>query len=70
MTFTNKHRAARCRKVLASYKTADTLADCLIDLLADARHWCDKNGQDFANLDRQAYDHYVAELEEERGGRS
>ncbi|MBE7506221.1 MAG: hypothetical protein HS101_08030 [Planctomycetia bacterium] len=68
MKFTNKHRAARIGKVLARYKTGDTDADNLVDLLADARHWSDRNGQDFAELDRLAYDHYLSELDEERGG--
>lgn len=68
MKFTNKHRAARIGKVLARYQTGDTVADNLVDLLADARHWCDRNGQDFAELDRLAYDHYVSELDDERGG--
>jgi hypothetical protein len=40
----------------------------LIDLLADARHWCDRQGKDYAEFDRQAYQHYLAELSEERGG--
>lgn len=68
MPFTNKNRAARCAKVLARYRTGDTKTDCLVDFLADARHWCDRNGQDYARLDRLAYDHYIAEVNEERGG--
>ena len=31
------------------------------DMLTDLRHLCDVNGWDFAELDRQAYDHYVTE---------
>jgi hypothetical protein len=34
----------------------------LIDLLADARHWCDAHGESFAELDRLAYRHYLAEV--------
>lgn len=37
-------------------------ATTLIDLLADARHWCDGQDLSFADLDRQAYQHYLAEL--------
>jgi hypothetical protein len=37
-----------------------------IDLLADARHWCDANAENFGEFDRQAYRHYLAELDEYR----
>lgn len=43
----------------------DTAAN-LIDLLADARHWCDRHGQCYGDLDRIAHDHYLAELWAER----
>lgn len=45
----------------------DTPETDITDLLADIRHFCDANGLDFANLDRMAYQHYLAELGEERG---
>jgi len=32
------------------------------DLLADLRHWCDKQGWCFNDLSRQGYKHYLAEL--------
>jgi hypothetical protein len=35
-------------------------ADRLVGLLADARLWCDLNGQSFAELDRRAYQQYLA----------
>jgi hypothetical protein len=63
---TNKSRAARCARVLGRYGTDDTAKGCLVDFLADARHWCDRHGEDFAGLDRQAYQHYLAELHEEK----
>ena len=31
------------------------------DMLTDLRHLCDVNGWDFADLDRQAYEHYIGE---------
>ena len=31
------------------------------DMLTDLRHLCDAKGWDFADLDRQAYDHYSVE---------
>jgi hypothetical protein len=37
-------------------------ADRLVGLLADARLWCDLNGQSFAELDRRAYQQYLALL--------
>lgn len=33
----------------------------VIDLLTDIRHVCDRYGWNFADLDRQAYQHYIAE---------
>lgn len=63
---TNAHRADRCESALAGYNDDyDTVAN-LIDLLADARHWCDRHGHCFGDLDRIAYDHYLAELWMER----
>ena len=38
----------------------------LIDLLADARHWCDQNGQDYADSTAWPTSHYLAEIHEER----
>jgi hypothetical protein len=40
-------------------------ADRLVGLLADARLWCDLNGQGFAELDRRAYQEYLALLNHE-----
>ena len=45
--FTNTNRAARCAKVLKRYGTDDTPKGCLVDFLADARHWCDQSGEEF-----------------------
>lgn len=68
MQITNKHRAGRCGKLLRTYDPNDLEESCLIDFLADARHYCDRKKLSFADLDRQAYRHYVCELHEERGG--
>jgi hypothetical protein len=59
---TNKQRAARCRKALSRYGTDNTPKTCLVDFLTDARHWCDQGGEDYAELDRRAYQHYLAEI--------
>jgi hypothetical protein len=54
-------RAAAFEILLARYGDDDP-ADRLVELLADARHWCDLNGQNFSELDRRAYQHYLAEI--------
>ena len=61
---TNSHRTRRFGHVLRHYETDDTDRGCLIDLLADARHWCDQHGENYAELDRIAYGHYLAEFVE------
>lgn len=63
---TNAERADRCESTLAGYNDDYDTVTNLIDLLADARHWCERNGQCFGDLDRLAYDHYLAELWAER----
>ena len=65
-TMTNKQRAARTAKLLRQYNKYDLPESCLIDILADVRHWCDWHGHDFAKLDREAFGHYVAEISEEK----
>ncbi|QOJ14000.1 MAG: hypothetical protein HRU75_04820 [Planctomycetia bacterium] len=63
---TNAERAERFDQALARYNDEyDTVAN-LIDLLADARHWCDLHEQCYGDLDRIAHDHYLAELWAER----
>ena len=66
MTVTNRHRAKRFARMLRQYDTDNTDSGCLIDLLADARHWCDWQEECYGDLDRIAFDHYVAELWDER----
>jgi hypothetical protein len=56
-------RAAACDMLLEHYGDDDP-ADRLVDMLADARHWCDLNGQSFWELDRRAHKHYLAEIDE------
>ncbi|HLO39984.1 MAG TPA: hypothetical protein VK176_03105 [Phycisphaerales bacterium] len=36
-------------------------ANSLVDVLANARHWCDQQNLSFAELDRIAYEHYLHE---------
>ncbi|HVX16314.1 MAG TPA: hypothetical protein VHC22_34325 [Pirellulales bacterium] len=57
----NDRRAMRVEHVLTWCQDWDTGREGLIDLLTDARHWCDRKGESFAELDRIAYQHYIAE---------
>ncbi len=66
MSITNAARAERLDAVLRGYDSDDTDRGSLIDLLADARHWCDRRGECFGDLDLVAHDHYLAELSDER----
>lgn len=56
-------RAHRLARVLRNYGNDET--ECLVDILTDARHWCDRHDLSFASLDRIAYQHYLAELDGE-----
>lgn len=58
----NRSRARRCATALRRYGSDGADPGHLIDLLADARHWCDAHDEDFAALDRVAYEHYVTEM--------
>ena len=62
----NQRRAMRFGHVLTWCKDWGSEQEGAIDLLTDARHWCDRHGQSFAELDRLANTHYVAELLEEQ----
>ena len=58
-------RVARCQAALDRYNN-----DCpftnLIDLMADAMHWCDATGQDFHYALCVAGKHFIAELNDEQ----
>lgn len=61
----NARRAMRVEHVLTWCKDWGSRREGLIDLLTDARHWCDRHGESFAELDRLACQHYTAELNHE-----
>jgi hypothetical protein len=61
----NRRRAMRIAHILTWCKDWASPPEGLIDLLTDARHWCDQNGESFGDLDRQAYRHHLAEFNEE-----
>jgi hypothetical protein len=56
-------RAAAFDNLLNRYGDDDP-ADRLVDLLTDARHWCDLHGQSFWEQDRRAHQHYLTEIQQ------
>jgi hypothetical protein len=54
-------RVERCQAALDRY-SGDNPFVGLVDLLADAMHWCDATGQDFHYALCMAGKHFVAEL--------
>ena len=62
----NAIRAARVGRILNRSRMGDDLATSLVDLLADAMHWCDLEGEDFHWALAQACRHYVHELNDEQ----
>jgi hypothetical protein len=63
----NRARAVRCHKAMRRYGTDSSPYTCLIDLLADAMHWCRVKGHDFASLLDRAARHYETEVFDEAG---
>lgn len=57
----NPQRVERCQAALSRYSDDNPFSG-LIDLLADAMHWCDATGQDFHYALCVAGKHFVAEL--------
>tara|TARA_R110002072_G_scaffold303121_1_gene494588 strand:+ start:122105 stop:122341 length:237 start_codon:yes stop_codon:yes gene_type:complete len=62
----NALRAARAERALSRYQTDSDLQTCLVDLLADAMHWCDYCGADFHLSLAQACRHYIHELNDQQ----
>jgi hypothetical protein len=61
----NHRRAARCQKAMRRYGTDSSPYTCLIDLLADAMHWCRLKDHDFHHLIDRASQHFAAEVFDE-----
>jgi hypothetical protein len=59
-----RERVRRCRIALTGYSDDDRFT-CLIDLMADAMHWCDAHGENFHYALAVAGRHYLAELNDE-----
>ena len=55
-----RRSVGRCEAALALYSDDDCFT-CLIDLLADAMHWCDASREDFGYALAQAGRHYIQE---------
>jgi hypothetical protein len=66
----NADRADRFATALEAVAGKDAPAyveqELLIDLLADAMHWCDANGEDFHIALAQACRHYINELNDQQ----
>jgi hypothetical protein len=61
----NAIRAKRFAEKIARYGD-DMPEENLIDLLADAMHWCDHTGSDFHIALAQACRHYIHELNDQQ----
>ena len=61
----NARRAAAFEKVLEVYGTGSQ-QEILVDLLADAMHWADQNGEDFHISLAMACRHYIHELNDQQ----
>ncbi len=57
----NERHAATFEKVIETYGT-DSRQEILVDLLTDAMHWCDANGEDFHYALCVGGKHFIAEL--------
>ena len=66
INMTNALRAARAERILTRYRMSDDLHTSLVDLLADAMHWCDFAGEDFHLALAQAGHHYIHELNDQQ----
>jgi hypothetical protein len=64
MTLSNQERAVRCQQAITAYSDDDTYTN-LVDLLADAMHWCHVQGRCFRDILDTAQMHFDAELTDE-----
>ena len=61
----NARRAKTFEKALAGYGSGNP-QEILIDLLTDAQHWADANGEDFHIALAMACRHYIHELNDQQ----
>ena len=60
----NESRAQQFHTALSRYGSILSPMESVTDMLADARHWCDRQGLSFCELDQEAFWHYREELNE------
>ena len=60
---TPQQRAKSLTTILTKTYDPHGAQENVTDMLTDLRHLCDVKGWDFADLDRQAYQHYRTEKE-------
>lgn len=53
---------ARITFMLSAYLDGCEEFEAVTDLLADIRHYCDRRGLSFSECDKQAHQHYLAEV--------
>ncbi len=63
MTISSRYRIHRCEQALLNYQTDEDLDTTLVDLLADAMHWCQCRQSTFADALRIAEQHFTAEAQ-------
>ena len=63
---TNESRANRISELLTMLRGDEDDHTYLVDLLADAMHWCDYSGGDFHLALAQACRHYIHELNDQQ----
>jgi hypothetical protein len=61
----NARRAKTSEKAVEIYGSGNP-QEILVDLLTDAQHWCDANGEDFHISLAMACRHYIHELNDQQ----
>jgi len=61
----NARRAKTFEKAVAIYGSGNP-QEILVDLLTDAMHWCDANGEDFHISLAMGCRHYIHELNDQQ----
>jgi len=61
----NARRARTFEKAIETYGSGSA-QEILVDLLTDAMHWCDANGEDFHISLAMACRHYIHELNDQQ----
>ena len=61
----NSQRAKTFETAIQAYGTGSK-QEILVDLLTDAQHWCDANGEDFHICLAMACRHYIHELNDQQ----